>query len=265
MSRLWLTTCCGWLALAMVAQGQQSATDQTRSNQETTGSGSNQERGANQERPFSRVSTGQGETLNKRLATRVALGNQEEIALSKLALTQARNPRVKEFAQMMVNDHQQYLNKLRSEADALAMQPLSTQTTGQSDSQIRAASATERSSANDTADRAGADRGDPARQQDGARLQFIERQVAEQCLALTSQELQRDGAQHFDKAYIGQQVGAHVAMLAKLRTFQSHASGELASLFREGAAKTEEHLNQARAIMKDLAENRSGEDQNRPQ
>jgi len=47
------------------------------------------------------------------IATCVALGNQEEIALSEIARQKSQNEQVKKFAEMMVNDHHQFLTKLQ--------------------------------------------------------------------------------------------------------------------------------------------------------
>jgi putative membrane protein len=50
-------------------------------------------------------------------------GNEAEIELGRLAQTKAQDPRVKEFANMMVTDHTQALNRLH---DAMGTSPSST-------------------------------------------------------------------------------------------------------------------------------------------
>src|SRR5690606_24443151 len=62
--------------------------------------------------------------LSKHLAACVALGNQEEIAISQVGLQRAQNEKVKQFAQQMINDHGKYLSELEQFAPQVAQQSL---------------------------------------------------------------------------------------------------------------------------------------------
>jgi len=55
----------------------------------------------------------QWQNADHMLATCVAIGNQEEIAVAKFAEEKAKNNDVKEFARMMQKDHQSFLQKLQ--------------------------------------------------------------------------------------------------------------------------------------------------------
>ncbi len=56
----------------------------------------------------------------KRWATCLAIGNHAEVALGKLAQEKSESSEVKEFAKMMVEDHQAFLDKLKNVSPAAA-------------------------------------------------------------------------------------------------------------------------------------------------
>ena len=61
----------------------------------------------------------------------------------------------------------------------------------------------------------------------------------------------KQGAE-FDKCYIGQQIGAHVGMLAQLRGSKSFANPELQAVIAEGEQMATKHLEEAKKIMAEL-------------
>jgi hypothetical protein len=58
----------------------------------------------------------------------------------------------------------------------------------------------------------------------------------------------------FDKAFLGQQILAHQAMIAKLEVFQRHTggSGQAADTFRQAEQEARTHLQQAQDLMKQV-------------
>ena len=85
----------------------------------------------------------------------------------------------------------------------------------------------------------------------------LQQQVAQQCLKLTQDELSK--SDDFDRCYIGQQVGAHIGMLAKLKGSEQFASPQLKSFIDEATKSVEKHLDKAKQIAKSLEEEwRSG-------
>jgi predicted outer membrane protein len=175
---------------------------------------------------------------------------------------------VKQFAEQMVQDHTQFLSKLAPYAGMNASPTADGTPTTQDQSSTRA------NETNQTAQRANPDR-QPAlsvepgrqgasvrtiRQGGGAELEQlanIERTAAQQCLAMTTAMLQEKQGAQFDRCYVGQQIGAHVAMLAKLKAIEPQVSGDLQQLVRDGRAKTEEHLQHAKSLAQSL-ESQSG-------
>jgi len=193
------------------------------------------------------------------LASCVAIGNHEEVALGQLGSEKAQNEDVKKFAQMLVTDHQEFLEKLKPFApEASAMGFLKTESR-----EARAKSPAVRTDVK----QADADTNEPAKIEvtagtkpaDGAHQGFrhlqIEREVAQQCLALATEKLNSETGAKFDKCFIGQQIGMHAGMKAKLIVYQRHASSELGQVLAQGQKKTEEHLAKAEELMKSLEGN----------
>jgi predicted outer membrane protein len=191
------------------------------------------------------------------LASCVAIGNQEEIALSELASQRAQNDDVKKFAQMLIHDHQEFLAKLRpyapeaSAAGFLKVDNREVRTNNAARSGIQQAGATQKAAAPSQIQTTAGTR--PAENMNqGFRHLQIEREVAEQCLAGATEKLSTETGAHFDKCFIGQQIAMHMGMKSKLIVYQHHASSELAALLAEGQKKVEEHLAKAEDLMKTL-------------
>jgi predicted outer membrane protein len=224
--------------------------------------------------------------MNAHLAATVLLGNNEEVAIGKFAQSKAQNARVKQFAQMMVSDHEKFGQQLMKYApQGAAVELKTTDTAGQgvaeqsnnrtknnednqttnnqpnnNQGQATANQNTDRNkdvAGQTTGNREEYARGFNADGKQGGPMLEANREAAQICLTLTEQELGRHQGAEFDKCYIGQQIGAHIGMLAKLQAYERHSQGDLQKVFRDGAAKTQEHLDQARAIMKELDSNRS--------
>lgn len=208
--------------------------------------------------------------MNSHLAACILLGNNEEVALGKFAQDKTQNAKVKQFAQRMISDHEKFGQQLMKYAPERAAVELRSNNPGEaSENDNNSTTNNERQTTenrtterNDVASQKANNREEYARgfNADGKRggpMLQVEREATENCLALTEQEMSRHQGAEFDKCYIGQQIGAHIGMLAKLQTFERHTQGDLQKVFRDGATKTQEHLDQARAIMKELESNRS--------
>jgi predicted outer membrane protein len=207
----------------------------------------------------------QANALEKQIAVCLTLGNQEEIQLGQFAQDRAQHPQVKQFAQMMVEEHQQAVSQLQQAMPELGSMNLELSAQGGQAGATGAAGAGSRTQSSAsaqggaTSSTVGATTGSQRASATGAAsqggqqemVQFA-REVKQECLNLTQQELGRKQGNEFDKAYIGQQLVAHTNMLAELRAAQRHASSELQPLIQQGAQMTEHHLAQARQIMQQL-------------
>jgi predicted outer membrane protein len=204
-------------------------------------------------------------------------GNEEEIILAKFAQERSKNEQVKQFAAMMIKDHSKFLQELKKfghvehtfrETGAIL-----------NDREARTAD-TQANRANENRDHPGVvgetvrdvgdatrevardvgevvrDAGDAVRHAvgytDAADACRIKQEVHRECLTLTERELDKWQGAEFDQAYLGQQAGAHIGMLATLKTFEKHASNEFKPVIQQAIATTEQHLNQANELMQQV-------------
>lgn len=196
--------------------------------------------------------------LDQKIAVCLVLGNQEEVALAQFAQQRSQNEQVKKFAQQMIEHHQQAISKIEQAAPEVASLNLRLQggtegqaAASQSPGGVRPASAEEPAASTASAGNAGHDQ----------RAVQLAQSVKQECLNLTQQELaQKEGAE-FDKAYIGQQVCAHIGMLAELRGSKNFATGQLQQVITEGEQMTQNHLNEAKQIMSQLKDQQGSQPQ----
>jgi len=197
-------------------------------------------------------------------ATCVAFANQVEVAMAKIANQKSKNAEVKRFAEMMIQDHEQFLQKLEKFApeatrrDALSsVSDTSRQSDGDTGQTSKSSTIRQTRSSDEnkispvrTAEKqsvAGTD--DQGR---SANSLQIERELAEQCVSSGRRKLESKDAADFDKCYMHEQVAKHQEMKDKLTVFQRHASGSLATVLSEGLKTTEHHLAKAEEIVKSL-------------
>src|SRR5687768_3262774 len=122
-----------------------------------------------------RGQAGQSQELDKYLASCLLIKNKAEVELSKFGQQQAQNPEVKQFAQMLAQDHQKMIPKLEQIAGKQASSQSGRQTvgaTGQTDTQRTPQGATARTERNYNS--AGGDI--------TSQLQDIDKQITQRCL-----------------------------------------------------------------------------------
>lgn len=205
------------------------------------------------------AATEQGGDINTFIASCLLIGNQEEVALAQVAVERAENPQVKQFAQMLIDDHQKAIQKLQPLAKpgiglnegsqtASARASQGAQSSQQSASQQ--AGSAQPGAQQYTANRPNLERGAGSSIAD--QILQIDQQAAQECLRMTKSMLEEKQGAEFDKAFAGMQVGAHVGMLAKLKASEQHASGQLASVVKESQQSVQNHLEQAKQLCKQL-------------
>ena len=181
---------------------------------------------------------GQRHNLDAKIAACLFLGNQEEVALATFAGKHAQHEDVKMFAKMLADEHTKALAMIQKVAPEVANLKLTMQDPN-----------------------AGGLEAQPQGNDPGmAMLQ----KVKSECLSLTQQELQEHQGADFDKAYVGQQLGAHIAMLAELRGSKSFASPELQKIIAEGEKMTMAHMEKAKEIMSQIKDERGTKSAERP-
>lgn len=235
---------------------------------------------------------GQSNTLDQHIATCLILANKEEIALAQFAQERAQHEEVKKFAQQMIEQHKQAVTKLEQAAPEVASMrgqlelnagqggqgqdrrsgdQASTGQQGQQGQPGQPRAATQAGGATGqpggVVQASGASPFNPGGAQSGSQqggqhqMVALAKEVKQQCLQLTQRELSEHEGADFDKAYIGQQVGAHIAMLAQLQASSQYASGNLRQVIQEGEQMTQEHMEHAKRIMDQIKDKGSNNQQ----
>lgn len=188
------------------------------------------------ERPDAARPQEQAAQQDKLIATWVALIDHKEVTLGQEAAQKATNPQVKEFAQRVVNDHKQSLEKLtRFGVDASAT----------------LAAAGER-----TQDRAAGFRPgetSSARPSGGA-LDFVmlKRDIAQRTLKATLDELRSKQGAEFDRCFMGLQIMGHLEAAQTLEALSEKASPELRQVLQQELQAVKHHLDEAKQIAQAL-------------
>ncbi|HEX4416231.1 MAG TPA: DUF4142 domain-containing protein [Lacipirellulaceae bacterium] len=216
----------------------------------------------------SEANEGQHNAVGIFFANCLLKNNQAEIEISQFAAQKTQNPRVKQFAEELVKDHQQVVQKLEPIADVTAhgAGKTSLDSAAQNESNRSAVDTTRTpgSSGTDTAarDSAGASSANNSGMYGDAHLMQvaqIEDKINDRCNQALREELQQKSGTEFDECYLGAQVAAHMHMLAALEVLPDESQGQLKQI-AEGAKPTvQKHLDQAKDLMKQL---KSGENSN---
>jgi predicted outer membrane protein len=199
---------------------------------------------------------GQNEQVERFLAACLLEKNKAEVDLGQLAQQQAQNPEVKQFAQRMVEDHQQLVQKLQQLAGTQAGR---TSAAGQLDARRQPADTTRPPGSpgagqpDRDADQ-GVTAGRTTGQQSGAINQLIEieRQIAQRHKEAVREELQQKQGAEFDKCYIGGQIAGHMHMLAALEVIEQQGPDQLRQIAQQAQPDVQQHLEHAKRLMKQL-------------
>jgi len=197
------------------------------------------------------------------LANCVAIQNQAEIAIAKNAQEKAKNKDVKEFAQMLVKDHQSFLQKLQRFAPETTREGYlndrseTASNDQKSNSKVQPAGGEVRNAKGQIQQTAGArDAGSEAQPINVIQLH---REIAEECVRSAKSGMSKKDGKEFDECFVGFQIAAHAEMKDKLIVFQRHVSGDLKQILSDGFDTTEKHLKKAEELMKDLKDDAKSE------
>jgi predicted outer membrane protein len=233
---------------------------------------------------------GQERDLEAMLANCFVLMNQEEIALSRWAMERAQNPQTKQFAQMMIDEHTQFLSKLQEFATIPTTGTLEATSTAPGGNQPGTPSAaSQRPSGqgqlaqpgqpakplapNAPAQNPNAQAQSPpqggqapathttlrpgtlgvAAGQLGSVMLQIEQRAAAECLQLAQQDLSKHAQTgDFDQAFVGLQIAMHNGMLAKFRAAEPHVSPRFQAIIQHGTQTAMQHKQHAEELMRQL-------------
>jgi predicted outer membrane protein len=211
-----------------------------------------------QQRTTLRALQGGESMADHQIATWLVLSNELEVNLAQLAEKQAHSKDVKQFADMMVQQHRDLVNQFRqfapdapaltvgqqsaalfsngprqSQTAAAEKQPVEQRKTGQQAQTVQRGQAEQRA-------------------QGGLPVTQICHQMAERTYNSIRQELSRKQGSEFDKGFIGCQIHEHVSMLNTLEVLKPYASAQLQAAIDQAIPHTQRHLAQARQIGEQL-------------
>jgi predicted outer membrane protein len=210
------------------------------------------------------------------LAGKLALANQCEIQLSQIATEKSSNDKVKEYAQKVIEDHQQ-LNRLLEQIspDIARMEGVPISTPGQTsaggvDGATRGRSSrnpqdpsSQPGQANPPGQRRGApgaepNREPPATAAEGDRLEAKLLSIAVDAARIGGQmareELNSHQGQDFDMAFLGMQLASHGMMVAELEAVRANDVGNdrFQQLVQMAESVSRQHMQQARQLSMEL-------------
>lgn len=194
--------------------------------------------------------------------------NQAEVELSQFAAEQTENPQVRQFAQMLVKDHREIVNRLQQVAGTGGLKSTdSTNSTSTSlgTSGVNATPGLPSTPASETATPSVGNVGDGRLSRAGqnsniALMQVadLEQKIADRCHKALREELQGKSGAEFDECFIGAQVGGHMHMLAALEVLSQESQGELKQIAEAARPSIEKHLDEAKQLAKQLKERDQG-------
>ena len=214
-----------------------------------------------------------GEVSDRDIVAWLGIDNEAEIQFSELGQQKGSNEKVKQFAQQMIEQHGQLVQKLQpfggsaqdrhqagdegrgrprirgeeANRDQNVEQPQQAKQDQPSEKQ----NTKPEIAANDQGQQRTARRLRMAEGQSG--LNAFHAEVVQTCLQQKQQMLgQKQGAE-FDKCFMQAQIGAHVGAIATLQTAGKHAqSSDLKQALQEAEQTTKKHLDHAMALYQEL-------------
>jgi putative membrane protein len=166
-------------------------------------------------RSNTRQSGNQGQTgaeVDYFLANCLQIKNNGEIEMNRFAMGRAENADVKQFAEQMVEDHQQLAQQLSQVSNKQA---------GGNNAVLN-------------------------------RVLEIERDIAKHCGQQAQDKLQQKTGAEFDECFLGAQIVAHMQMLSSLDVISQQATGELQTVAKEARSTVASHLQHAEQLAEQL-------------
>ncbi len=194
--------------------------------------------------------TQRADHFDHHVAQCLIMGNQNEVAAAKIAQKKGSNDEVKNFADNMVMDHEQFTAELEKFAG---------HNYRHRDGGARAASSDAQRSAATTAEPRTAQGQDGEQHEHMAKFMRIHEEIADQCRASVQRELDGKQGKAFDECYMGLQIGAHMKMVDELTVLARHVSPDFKPILEKGLKTAQHHLDDAKQVMKDINDNRTAD------
>ncbi len=174
------------------------------------------------------------------LAAWLMVYNKNEIELARIAQQRAQNPEVKQFAQKMIDEHDQVGQKLRPYAALI----------GPDGRPTAAGETTEPGQPQE----ASSGRVDVSKYLDHTAMI---QELSNQRLESARKELEEKQGAEFDRCFVNMMVYAHMEMNDTMTVFERHASATLKNLIHEGQKVATAHFDLAQELSKRLDKTKS--------
>jgi putative membrane protein len=186
--------------------------------------------------------------------------NECEVEISQFALQRSQNPEVKQFAQMLISDHQAAIQKLQRLTNTPAgtnrsqgVQQTSYEGQISTSQQPTGQQVTGQQPTGTTTVRAQTDR---MRAGDGGgeiqQLAALEKRIGERAKQSLREKLEAKQGAEFDQCFVGSQIASHMHMLAGLEVLAESNAGELSQYAQESQPKVKSHLEAAEKLAEQL-------------
>ncbi|MBI3864661.1 MAG: DUF4142 domain-containing protein [Planctomycetia bacterium] len=188
--------------------------------------------------------------FDQNVAQCLILSNRNEVAAAKIAEKKGSDAEVKNFAQTMVKDHEQFTADLQKFAGAHS-QPLGARADGAAPAKNPG---TAPAAAPATAAAGQRAAGQPAAAPADHMHKFmkIREEIADQCRASVQRELDAKQGKAFDECFMGLQIAAHMQMVDELTVLERHVAADLKPVLNKGLKTAQKHLDDAKQVMKDI-------------
>jgi predicted outer membrane protein len=204
---------------------------------------------------------------SKQVASLLAICNHKEVKLAELAKSKSESKDVQQFAEMMIKDHSEMLNKLNqfggqsglgassSSHSGSSNQNTSNQTAAQD--QNRSSDQNRTNDQNRTADQNRSTTSSTAAHSSAGGLDFVavQRHAAQECLSKAEKHWSDHKGSDGDMAYIGSQLVAHEEMINQMTALRPHASPELQKEIDNGIESAKHHRDEAHKLIEKLSKN----------
>ncbi|MGL4512258.1 MAG: DUF4142 domain-containing protein [Lacipirellulaceae bacterium] len=198
---------------------------------------------------------------DKSIAGCLMLAHQEQVQLAQFAAERAQNDDVKQFAKQIENAHEKAIDDLTRFAPMHARNARSLSGKGDdgrdsnSDDGTSATNSQTQPLAGSSSSAGQSTTGQSTTGQtvsgsaDG-QMFAMQKSMATECLKLTMAEMKDIPEDDFDAAFVGSQMGAHIAMLSKLKTAEEFATPSLKTVAEQQTKVMKDHFAEAKKLCK---------------
>jgi predicted outer membrane protein len=202
----------------------------------------------------------QDKSFDGHIASCLILGNQNEVAAAKLAESKAETGEVRAFAKGIDEDHQRFIAQLekfavnhyrhREARDIGAVRDRGAVRERGAPAARGPVAANRNPAAEETREAGVKESGDHHAHM--AKFMTIREEIADQCRASLTRELDSKQGKEFDECFMGMQIGYHMMLVDELTVLAKHASPELRTVLQKELATAQKHFDNAKQIMNDL-------------